>query len=150
MSIVAPERPGDQSSDPRHPSGFRTWFLNLWAAIDAILVRLGVLEADTGWVNLTGSSGVTMVNCAVRKVGRLVEFRAEFHTVTAGSLLAAALAVEFRPPTRQQEIALRYASTTSANFASVAFNTDGAVLVSVTGTPVTTTPGYTVRAHWTN
>lgn len=139
-----------ESTDPWKVSGVGALVRGL-KRVTAWITALspaGATVHDTGPVPLTGSGNVTMVNAFYRRVGRLVEVRAEFHTVSAGALFAASLPSEIRPPTRLQVIALRYASTTSTSYASVAFNTDGTVLVSITGTAVTTTPGYTVRAFW--
>lgn len=138
------------TSDPAVESG-KTNVIRFSERVKAFLDSLsppGATVHDTGWVALTVTPGVaTGVYCEVRRIGKMVIWRAEFHTVTPGTLCM--IPGGFRTTRRFQAIALRYASTTTTNYASVSFVADGTVLVSITGTAVTTTPGYTATAVWT-
>jgi hypothetical protein len=110
-------------------------------------IPTGATVYDTGWVNLT-ATGVTTNHCAVRRIGKTVHFRAEFWSVTAGTMLT--LATEFRPGRRLPVICPRYATgNVATNQAALLFDTDGTVAVVVAvGTAVTAAPGYVVNATW--
>lgn len=135
------------TSDPAVESG-KTNTIRFSERVKAFFDSLspsGATVYDTGWRDLAVTSA-TGVFCQVRRIGKTAFFRAEFHTVTAGTFCT--LPTEFRPTQRSQLVAMRYASSTSTSYASLSLPTNGVMLVSIVGAAVTTTPGYTCVASW--
>lgn len=108
-----------------------------------------VSSALTGsaWTALA-TTNVTSVVCSYRKIGNVVYFKAEFYNVVAGTMCT--IPAGFRVSSRLQALALRASSTGSLTIAaSLLFNTDGTVVVSLAaGATLTASPGYTVNLSW--